>query len=817
MSKRRRRTSRRGARRRQSPADLEKYFRRADNLINHGRAQDAVEFLEPLLDEYPQAANLHYYLGYAYTKAGQLWQGLQGYEEAMRLSRDPGLWLPLASLYLELGQKAHALQAFRQAIKHESEAPTVGDVPGMVSVLERDVQRMADEIGLSFSRMEKGLRFMEEGQRALQQGDYPASIRANRRASRFLKDWPPPHNNLSLTLFFDGQPREAVEMARRVLERHPENVQALSNAIRYLAWTGREEEAQALWTELREIEPQGEDARLKAAEAAAVMQDDESVYELLKPVKKARDVRPDIPGLDRRVQLFLAVAEANLGKQRAARRRLRRLLPNRPELQSWLDDLKEGYPGPGWAVRFPYFSSTELLPAARLEEFVELVDREDEISPRRFERAVTDFVERFPQIVRMAEKLIWEEMQVDAGIAILATVGTPAAHAALRRFGLSQAGDYEARSRALFALLEAGEIAQGERVRVWREGKWQEVQLRRQLITEEAESEYAPQVAELMNSGVAALQAGDLGRGEQLLRRAIELEPRAKEAYNNLGTVYARRGEHEQAKEMFRAALDVDPLYAHPRCNLAAYLLDDDDVDAAIEILKPLADATRFHPRDMAFYAYTQARIFIAQDDFKAAEDSLALALEMWPDYELAQDLLDRLHRTSLFRKAYDSWREQTRERDEAWRARLQEKLSSPEPTLAQTLPLYTKDMLTGMGHKILPGGGWSALRKAELLDEIVKGLTDAENLARMVGELSREERDALRQVLDQGGEMPWETFDAEYDNDLEESRYWNYHVPQTTMGRLRLHGFLAEAVVDDELLVTVPRELRPLLEKALA
>ena len=43
----------------------------------------------------------------------------------------------------------------------------------------------------------------------------------------------------------------------------------------------------------------------------------------------------------------------------------------------------------------------------------------------------------------MAEKLIWEDEQVQVGIGLLAAIDTPAAHAALRRFGLSQAGDDE--------------------------------------------------------------------------------------------------------------------------------------------------------------------------------------------------------------------------------------------------------------------------------------------------------------------------------------------------------------------------------------
>ena len=63
---------------------------------------------------------------------------------------------------------------------------------------------------------------------------------------------------------------------------------------------------------------------------------------------------------------------------------------------------------------------------------------------------------------------------------------------------------------------------------------------------------------------------------------------------------------------------------------------------------------------------------------------------------------------------------------------------------------------------------------------------------------------------------MAWAEFDARYGNDLDESPYWDEAAPSTTMGQLRVRGLLAEATVDGELVVTVPLELRPLVEEQL-
>jgi tetratricopeptide (TPR) repeat protein len=814
-----RRKKKRGTRRRRQPgqptAKLERTFRRADRLIGEGQATEALALLEPLLGAHPRQPDLHYLLGYARATAGDLWGALAGYERAQELSRDPAYWIPLATLYGQLGLRTHALRAFRQILRHRPDGVEIDLTRETADEFELGLQMLAERLGLAADRVEKGLRYHELGQRALNDGEYRSSITANRRARKLLADWPPCLNNLSLGLFFEGQPEEAITTTRRVLDRHPDNIQALSNAIQFLTWTGAREEAETLWAHLRELEPEDDDARLKAADAAAAMEDDEAVVELLKPVAGRGSAKPDSPGLDRRARFFLAVAETNLGR-RAARRRLRGLLPERPWLVGWLQALQKGRPGPGRAERFPYFQIYEMLPARQMERFLTLLGREDGMAPVAFEKQVTRFVKRFPQIVLLAEKLIWEDIEADGGMLILQAVDTVASRAALRRFGLSQAGDAETRMQALYALAEMGEIAPDETLRFWEEGAWRDIQVRHYEITDEPTTQYPPEVEEVLYDGLEALQQGDLDQAEELLRHMLALEPRAKDAYNNLGTIYARRGEMERAQEMFRAALEIDPLYVFPRCNLVPFLLDEDDVEGAREMLKPLDKLTRFHPLEMASFFCAQARISMHQGELEEARTALEQALELWPDHAQAEGLLERLDAAKTG-EYFDSWFERQHRRDQAWRVRLQARLTTPNPTLAETLPLLTKEALTGTAWEVLPWGGWSALRKAELIERLIGGLTDPANVARMVQELDDEQQAALRKVLDHGGHMPWQGFDAAYGNDLDESRYWQWHEPRTTMGCLRRSGLLAEATVDGELIVAVPVELRQTLKQALS
>jgi hypothetical protein len=82
---------------------------------------------------------------------------------------------------------------------------------------------------------------------------------------------------------------------------------------------------------------------------------------------------------------------------------------------------------------------------------------------------------------------------------------------------------------------------------------------------------------------------------------------------------------------------------------------------------------------------------------------------------------------------------------------------------------------------------------------------------------MTDDDRAARCQVLEQGGTMVWQEFADRYGSDPEESPYWNWHIPETVMGRLRLRGLLAEATVDGVLTLCVPLELSPQMSRILA
>ncbi len=817
--KRRKPFFRRPKQRRPSP-EMEDAMAEADDLIRDGRPDEAVSLLIPWLAKYPKVADLHYYLGYAYVKANHLWAATNEYEMAMNLSGDVSYWQPLASIYMELNLKALALRAFHMVMKYDLETQDLTFVREVIAVLEEEINFVAQMLQRPSDKVKKGLLFMEEGERALQTGNYASCVGLNKKSAKFLGDWPPAWNNMSLAFFYDGKPQEAIKVARQVITNYPDNIQALSNIIRYLAWTGQVDEARQYWEQLHDVDPPDTSNRLKKAEAAAILGEDESVYELLRPLAKT-EIGPELPPSHYdQVQTFLAVADANLGRFRPARRRLLKVNDNSPVTLLRLEAMRDGRPGPGYADRYPYFRSYELLPREALVEFMELVEQVDTISEKVWQKRIRQFLTRYPQIILFAEKMLWEEDQADVGLSFLELIDTPEAYAALRRFALSQAGPDHERLRAVNILQQAGQIAAGEEVKLWQNGQWQPVKLATYEINDEPEEEYPDHIVDLLLKGQLAINAGEFAEAEQHFRKILSIDPQNKTAYNNLATVYSRQKKEKQAKEMLQAALDIDPLYVFPRVNLAHYLIDEEKVEEAKDLLAPLADKRRFHSQEMAAYSFAQARIAIAEKEYEGARSSLELALRMDPDFEPAQDLLDILDQQEALSGLMAGWermREEMAERDRKKRLKLQAKLTTPDPSLAEILPLYIKDQLTAMGHQVIPWGGWSGYRKGELVDLLIRVLSDETFVANVVEQLTDADREALRFVLAGDGRIPWQQFADKFDDDLDESSHWNWHEPESVMGRLRMRGLLAEATVDGEILILVPVELRPILPKLLS
>lgn len=799
---RRRRRRRRLPPRRPKPAELD----RGHALWEEGKLDEALELAEELVERYPRDVDCHMLLAFVYGDLGNLPEAIQHLEAAARLSRrDPEVLTILGTAYHQAALHSHALLTFRECLGYELDKEATEQLQAMMADSTRRIEQVAARCGISLRKMEHASHLMEQGRMSNELGQLDEGAKASEEAARLVRNWAPPRNNLALAYFALGRWDEAIATEEEVLERIDDrNVHALSNLVRFLTASGKREEAREHLRRLEQIEADDPDACIKMAEAYAVLEEDQKVYALL---KKAQSEEAQ---LNAALLHFLGAASANLGKEREALAHWRealRLDPTSLRLRDYMDFVRRRGRKLAPAYRFPYLSARNMIPRKAFEEFVEGLGP-PAVPEERMEQETRSFGRKYPYTADLISDMLWygDESVQDRAIGILQMLGNERAVDALQAFALSQVGDDGPRMTAAIALVELGVFSEDEPVRFWLKGQWREVLLRRQLITEEQELEYSDEVLDLLGEAIAAFQAGKEKEAEELYRKMIALEPRAKEAYGNLSVIFLQQGRQEKAERYLKKAIELDPNYVHPRCNLASIRITQGRLEEAEELLKPIAELRTLHPQELLFYHRILVELFIAQEDYESAEQSLEMILEMEPEDEAAQR---RLLMVQILKGSEEMF---TRMRERERRRRERERRKPLEDTdLQSCLSRYTKDNLKAVAQA-LHIGGWSRLRKAEFIDLLAESLADPEVVKRAWRSLTSEEREALRFVLDRGGTVPYDEVSQEYGDDLEESYYWYYSEPETTIGRLRLHGLLFEGGHEDEVVLAIPTEVREVL-----
>jgi tetratricopeptide (TPR) repeat protein len=817
MAKKQRRPQGRPARR--SPAALQTALDRAYVFLRADQPADALALLEPLREAHPDSVPLFLLLGDSYAAARNYSHAVHCYERALVLDPDRVTLLPnLLNLYAALDMPMHTLLVARRLLELN---PDDTKTAQLAAGIEAETPEVAQRFGVDLAAAAEGSFQSEAGRLALDRDDFAAAVDPLRRAVELFPRWPAPRNNLALALSLLGAAEEARSLTREVLEIDPDNVHGLSNMVNSLVIAEEREAARPYWERLRQEPTHDDEGVVKVAEAAAYMEEDEEVYRLLRPFYPADLAASELSPAKAPMLLLLAAAAANLGRRQEALQGWA-LLARETGYRPWVDICREamqaGRSGPGWAERYPYFSPTHLVREEMTDEVARLVGDEGHVSDEELRARGVELTRRYPQLVPFAEAILWVQQKPEIGVPMLRMLGTPRAVAALRRYATSQAGPDDGRKEALMSLSRLGALAPDQPVRVWLDGEWREVQVRGSWVGPR-EWPYAPELHALMERAVQLGQQKRYREAERVYRQMIATEPRLKEAYANLAAVYAWQGKLAQARTLMEQALEIDPLYVFPRCNLALTTLEEGDIAGARRWIEPLATRTQFHPQEAAFYHYVQARILVEEKRFDEARSFLEVALTVQPEYGPAQELQERmvwLEAAQRFpgglEELSDRFMEMQRRSWAGRRDRAKGRLQVFDPTVAQVLASYPKGMLTGMARNLLPWGGWSAWKKDRLAAALRESLLDRADLQRVVAGLSMPERALLRGVVEQGGVVPAEDLRTLHGDECEESPYWEYHQPQSPLGRLLVRGLVAVAFGGEQEQVVVPVELRQLL-----
>ena len=798
---------------------LEQIIEQVTTLREAGRLSEALSVLLNAPERLRRRPELLIMRGMLHMEMGDNDQAMKVLEEATQVApRLPAPFFLLGLIYSERGWVGHALRMLRNAQEiglaaEESLSQVASETEYLIASAEASIREDAEALGVSFNRMEEALHETERAERFAGEGEYRQSARYYHRAAELLPEWTAPRNAEAFFLFQDGSENEAIRICESILEKEPNDVQALGNLVLFHVTREEMDRAQAYADRIRALPLKGPGDLEQAIMAFGLLNEDETLIALHTAHRRhLRDL--GMPAL-----LTLGSAAANRGDAKLARRLWRRAqeISLVEEITApYLDALERGAPGPGIATRYPTTNLPWLFPIHRLQQFLDIMqqldDAEATADTHRLRKKVKEFVDRNPRLFRAAVRLLWEHPTPALGLDMLFTIGDPAAVAEIERFAFSQAGPLDLRVRAAEMLVDLGALDSTRPVSLWDEevGEWRRVRPRWNIVSASEPPSLSPELRSLVDAGLEAIHQQQWDLAAEKFQAALALDPNLTIAHHNLAFVLDRQEDMTTAVAHLKRALEIDPDYVFARCTLALHYFSEDpkDIPAAQALLEPILEKPALTEQEMIYYHRALAELAMARERYSEAREYLDIALQLDPDNKAVQAQEEKLwHLEMLHSPRWAEMRERQRQHREAdYRLPIHH-----EATLMECLSRLSREALL-VTARTTPIPRPYKMRKAELIQAIAAHLVQPAVLGPIVAGLSETERQALRDVLEAGGTLPWEKFTDRYDNDLNESRYWAWYPPETTMGRLRMFGLLSVGTANEQFVVLLPIEMRRLL-----
>jgi tetratricopeptide (TPR) repeat protein len=439
-------------------------------------------------------------------------------------------------------------------------------------------------------------------------------------------------NNLSLIAYIQDNLTEAIQYCEQVLEIESENIHALSNLIRYLVISGQNDRAQALGKRLQASHLLASNAWQKKFEGLSYLGDDGAIVKLWQELQPDKAELKILPAMGFH---FVAVALARQGDITEAKKLWHKALQQSPNLKVAQDNLKnlsqpQGNHHSAWPFTADHwmFGGLQQAIAKYLPLIIETpVDERKKVCQR--------FLRDYPGLI------YWIAIILDRGDpASCAMAAELARHAdtqelwdILKTFALGQSGSDQLRNQMANRLVQADQL-EPEQVRMWMQGKWQEVFLLNYEFHEESPEIHTPQVQALLIQALTALKTYTKAGGveaEALLKEALSQKV-SPDLLQNLAAAYEIQDRNDEAVQLCHQIVADYPNYIPATAAVALYHLKNYDIDQAAALLKPILKRKRFHFDDFVAFSNVYMHFLVQQENMTAASGWLQIWKQVTPD-----------------------------------------------------------------------------------------------------------------------------------------------------------------------------------------
>lgn len=634
------------------PRRLRERLDEADALLEKGKASEALEILEELDERYPNQAYVLEMLVDAYYDLEDVRSYLPAIRRLHRLTPNRAeIKLGLAGAYLANDCPALALITFRELLKRWPQHEQAEDVRKTVRGLEELLLNLFRDAGLN---SETDLDFIcqhEEAQVCMSSGEFTRAKLLIEKLQRQKADFVPPLNNLSQIYWLEGDLLRAIETAQRVLAIDADNLHATGNLIRFLYLVGQKEEAAPLLERLKSSPPKDSQPWTKIAETLAFIGDDQGMLDLA-----ARAEKEAQPGeLDEIFYHYLAVSECLLGKEKEARKHWQRALKINPAFspaRENLDDLKKPpheRNGP-WA-----FPLAQMLPRKIVQEMARFLKKQSQKGSNA-EAALRTFIDSHPELLAMAPLFLERgDAQAHEYVFMMADIsGHPDLLSLLKNYALGQKGSDESRMKAAQILSNFNVLPSGK-VEMWIRGKRQSLILLGFEITPEPMTDQYPlskKVLNLMMQAIEALHQQDGAQAEELLRKALVIQPEHPSLLNNLALALELQGKKKERDVIIQHLYKDFPDYFFGQMALARQSINSGDLEKARAIIDHwMSTKKKYHVTEFNMLCMTQIDLFLEEEDFEGALSWMEMWEKTEPDDPRFETYQERLAMLKAFKR----------------------------------------------------------------------------------------------------------------------------------------------------------------------
>jgi len=321
--------------------------------------------------------------------------------------------------------------------------------------------------------------------------------------------------------------------------------------------------------------------------------------------------------------------------------------------------------------------------------------------------------------------------------------------------------------------------------------------------------ELPQEAVELFYKGIEYKEKAQIDRARKAYERAIELAPFFASAMMNLANIYRNTSRIEEAEELLKRAISIEPS-SLTSFNLAGLYAQKRDLKRALAALKTVSledlppDA---HPK----YYYLLGHAYLEENEFKRAEEAFKKGLRLAPSDELLKEGLALVTLQAMRGKLLKRFRQLE---DNRRKRQLSVRLS-PDISLEGALGSLTKANLTGMARAFHLQTAY--LKKGQLVT-LIAGYVRS-NLRSMCSKLRPLEKKALRWLIKEGGMVSYRRLTRRYGDEKRDKLDWDCRPPESLVGRLRLFGLVFVGTTEmrgkPQTMALVPRELLSELDPA--